>query len=86
MSGIYYMDRYREGQMRDIRGPFGSLDDARERLSVGESEISVKSCDSVVEMLRHRHHGASIRLIESWESESESDFDCIYSVETGGAR
>ena len=80
MSAIYYIDRDREGQPRDIIGPFASLEKARENLSVGEEEISVNAYDGVVADLEQRHHGANARLVEAWAAECESDADCIYEV------
>lgn len=77
---VYYVDRYREGLPRDIRGPYCSLKVARDALTVGEEEISMDPCAGVVEQLKSTHDGAEVSLVESWAAESESGADCIYSV------
>lgn len=77
---VYYVDRYREGLPRDIRGPYCSLEAARDALTVGEQEVSMDPCDGVVAQLKSAHDGSDVSLVESWATESESDADCIYSV------
>ncbi len=77
---IYYVDRYRDGQAMDILGPYDSLASARDALEVGEEETRVKPYDGVIDELTERHPGSTVRLVESWDAECDSDCDSIYSV------
>ena len=71
----YYIDNYTSGSPRDIRGPFGSLEEARKR--VNGVKVRVAPYDGVVEDLSK--HGEDVTLIEAWaRSEDSEDYQAIY--------
>jgi len=77
VSYSYYVDNYRSGSPRNIRGPFATLSAAREQ--AGDVEIEVAPYDGVVEELSKC--GSGPRLVESWSSNEDSeDYDSIYRV------
>lgn len=79
---VYYVDRYCAGSMRDISGPFASIEDARAVCHAGDADVSVEvePSESVTEQLENMSDG-HVAYAEAWSgSEDSEDYYAIYSV------